>query len=85
MTRPEIHNTEVQQYISSEVRFYSVAELVELMGWSEKTVREMFDDPEFPALALGKTKLVEAHALITYCSQRRDKQDNKRTLKRRSA
>lgn len=85
MNRPEIHHTKLQQYISSEVRFYSAAKLKEEMGWSEKTINEMFADPEFPALTLGKTHLVEAHALINYCSVRREKKTIKRTLKGRKS
>ena len=42
--------------LSSEVRFYGIAELVEMLGWSRHTVLKLFGDPEFPAVDFGKRK-----------------------------
>lgn len=62
-----------RRYISSDVRFYTVKDVMELTGWSEKIVLSIFRDPEFPAADFGKSRIVEAHALIEYFSIRREK------------
>lgn len=69
--------------ISSEVRFYTISDVMELTSWSKKVVLCLFNEPEFPASNLGKAKVVEAHALIEYFSTRRDreKQDRNGELK----
>lgn len=56
-----------------DVHFYTIAELVSLLGWSTATVQKLFNDPDFPAVNYGKNKVVEKHALIDYFSRRRDK------------
>lgn len=61
-------------YISSEVRFYTVKDLQEMLGWSMNTVLKLFNDPEFPSVDFGKTKVVEAHALINFFSMKREKE-----------
>lgn len=61
------------QYISSEVRFYTVQDMMEMSGWSENVVHKLFNDPEFPAADFGRARIVEAHALIDYFSRRRTK------------
>ena len=63
--------------LSSEVRFYGIAELVEMLGWSRHTVLKLFGDPEFPAVDFGKRKVVESHALIEYFSRRRTKKEER--------
>lgn len=63
-----------KQEISSEVRFYSISDLVKMLGWSEATVKKMFNDPGFPASDFGKRKVVEAHALINYFSRRHSRE-----------
>ncbi len=60
-------------YISSEVRFYNVQDMMEMSGWSENVIHKLFNDPEFPVADLGRAKIVEAHALIRYFSVRRTK------------
>ena len=35
-----------QLYVSSEVKFYNVEELKELLGWSRDTVLKLFNDPK---------------------------------------
>ena len=62
------------QYISSEVRFYTISELTKMLGWSHNTVEKLFNDPMFPATNYGRNKVVEAHALIEYFSKRHDKE-----------
>ena len=67
----ETDKSEMAYYLSSEVRFYGVAELMDMLGWSKHTVLKLFGDPEFPAVDFGKRKVVESHALIEYFSRRR--------------
>lgn len=62
-----------KMYISSDVRFYTIGELMEMLGWSETTVQRLFNDPKFPASNYGRGKVVEAHALIDFFSRRHDK------------
>lgn len=59
-----------RQYISSEVKFYTINELVKMSGWSENTVQKLFNDPKFPSADYGRIKVVEAHALIGFFSQK---------------
>lgn len=59
-----------RQYISSEVKFYTINELVKMSGWSENTVQKLFNDPRFPSADYGRIKVVEAHALIDFFSQK---------------
>lgn len=66
---PEIE----QRYISSEVRFYTIEELKKMLGWSEMTVQKLFNDPSFPSADYGKSKIVEAHALIDFFSTKHTK------------
>ena len=60
-------------YVSSEVKFYTISDLMKLLGWSEATVQKLFNDPKFPAANFCRNKVVEAHALIDYFSRRHDK------------
>lgn len=65
-----LNNSSISKlYISSEVRFYTISDLIKLLGWSETTVQKMFNDPKFPSSDFGRTKVVEAHALIDYFSK----------------
>lgn len=63
--------------LSCEVKFYSIADVQELTGWSEKTIQKLFNDPSFPTTDFGRTKLVEAHALIKYFETRRTKETSR--------
>ena len=60
-------------YLSGKVRFYTIKDLSEMLGWSEKTVQKLFNDPKFPSTDFGRNKVVEAHALIEYFSRRHEK------------
>jgi len=61
------------KYLSSEVRFYTISDLSKMLGWSEKTVQKLFNDPKFPSTDFGRNKVIEAHALISYFSKRHEK------------
>lgn len=62
-----------RQYVSSEVKFYTISDLIKMLGWSENTVQKLFNDPKFPSADFGRTKVVEAHALIDYFSKKHSK------------
>jgi len=62
-----------RKYISSDVKFYTAAELMKMTGWSEMIIQKMFNDPMFPSADFGRAKIVEAHALIEYFSRRHEK------------
>ena len=32
-------------YVSSEVKFYTISDLMKLLGWSEATIQKLFNDP----------------------------------------
>ena len=57
-----------------EVRFYTINELIPMLGWSLATVQKLFNDPKFPAADYGKAKVIEAHALIHFFAERHDKE-----------
>lgn len=60
--------------LSSDVTLYSVEDVMEMTGWSQRTVLRLFHNPAFPATNYGKKMLVENHALIRFFSVRRDKE-----------
>ena len=59
------------------IEFLTVDEVSRILDISKKTANKLFNDPEFPATDFGRTKLVEAHALINYFSKRRCKNTNR--------
>ena len=61
-------------YVSSDIQFYTIEKLIEMLGWSEATVQKLFNAPDFPSVDYGKTKVVENQALIEYFSKKRLKQ-----------
>lgn len=63
-----------KRYISSEVRFYTIADLCKMLGWSHGTVEKLFRDPKFPSADFGRGKVVEAHALIDYFSKKHERE-----------
>ena len=69
------------QCLSSDVRFYTITDVMKMTGWGEKAVQNMFNDPEFPCSDFGRTRIVESHALIQYFSVRRTKEDKAQWLK----
>lgn len=58
---------------NSDVVFYTIDDLISLLGWSRAVVQKLFNDPKFPAVDFGRHKVVEKHALIQYFSVRREK------------
>ena len=60
-------------YVSSEVILYSIKDIMDMSGWSETTVQKLFNDPSFPSIDYGKTKLVENHALMQFLYVRHEK------------
>lgn len=74
MSCPEKEVLLYRTYISSEPRFYKIKDIQEMTGWSENTVQKLFNDPKFPAADYGKSKVVEAHALIQYFSVRHERE-----------
>jgi endonuclease G len=63
-------------YVSSEVRFYTIQDLMKMLRWGEDTVQKLFNDPKFQSSDFGKTKVVEAHALIDFFSKKHVKNDD---------
>lgn len=61
--------------ISNEVKFYTIEDLMKMLGWSKTTVQKLFNDPNFPAANYGQRKVVESHALIEFFCTRHDKED----------
>ena len=55
------------------MRFYTIKDLIRLLGWSETAVEKMFDDQKFPPSDFGREEVLEAHALIDYFSKRHTK------------
>ena len=43
-------------YVSSEVKFYTISDLMKLLGWSEATIQKLFNDPKFRQLILAGIK-----------------------------
>lgn len=62
--------------LSPEVIMYDVQDVMNMTGYSKKTVLKLFNDPELPKLNIGRKLLVEAHALIDYCARSHDKDED---------
>lgn len=62
--------------LSPEVIMYDVQDVMNMTGYSKKTVLKLFSDPELPKLRIGKKTVVEAHALIAYCATTHDKDED---------
>lgn len=50
----------------NENKFYSIKTFVPVIGWSEKTVQELFNTPDFPSTDIGKEKKALGSAIIEY-------------------
>ena len=59
------------------MRFYTIKDLIRLLGWSETAVQKMFDDQKFPPSDFGREEVLEAHALIDYFSKRHTKYNDR--------
>ena len=53
---------EEQRFVPCEIRFYTVDDLMQMLGWSKTTVLKLFNDPKFPSTDFGRNKVVEAHS-----------------------
>ncbi len=58
------------------IQFISIKEFTELTGWSEKTVQELYNRPDFPCTDFGKEKKAEVHAVVEYFKVPRRKKDD---------
>ena len=66
----ETNLAEASRPIICDIEFFNVEQLVEMTGWSRKTILNMFNnDPEFKGRNNGKSWIIEAHALIEYFSK----------------
>ena len=48
------------------IQFVAIKEVSNMTGWSEKTVQELYNRPDFPSTDFGKEKKAEVHAIIKY-------------------
>ena len=62
----------------SDSLFFDIKDVIEITGWSKKTVEDLFNHPMFPCTDLGKRKLVLKTAFIKFFSDRRCKDDESR-------
>ncbi len=58
------------------IQFISIKDFMKLTGWSEKTVQEIYNRPDFPCTDFGKEKKAEVHAVIEYFKVPRRKKDD---------
>lgn len=67
---------ELQAKIADEaqmLRFITIKEFMKMSGWSQTTVQNLYNCPDFPCCDYGKEKIAEIHALIKYFSVPRRK------------
>lgn len=48
------------------IQFVGIKEFAEISGWSESTVQDIYNRPDFPSTNFGKEKKAEVHAIIEY-------------------
>lgn len=53
---------------SKTITFLTVDDMIEITGFSRKTVLNLFQDPDFPSCDFGKAQVVELNAAIIYFS-----------------
>ena len=70
-----------QTYISSEVKFYTISDLKNMLGWSENTVQKLFNDPKFPSSDFGRLKFLKTQNLIAKFKKKILKQKKKKKRK----
>lgn len=51
-----------------KLMFLTIKETEKLTGWSNKTVQNLFNRPDFPSCDFGKEKIVEVNAMRNYFS-----------------
>lgn len=60
--------------LSKSIAFISIKDFCQITGWSESTVQNLFNRPDFPSCDFGKEKKAEVHAVIKYFSVPRRKE-----------
>lgn len=50
----------------TSLQFVSIKQFCEASGWSEKTVQDLYNRPDFPSTNFGKEKIAELHAIVDY-------------------
>jgi len=58
--------------VKEKIRLLKVEDIEELTGWCRPTILKLMDQPEFPAIKIGKENQVEADAFKQYLMQRRE-------------
>lgn len=71
----QLHELKDNLTDSVECIFLTIADVMEITGWSKKTVEDLFNNPAFPCTDLGKKKLVLKAAFIRFFNERRCKDD----------
>lgn len=62
-----VNTAENSRPIVCDIQFFNVEQLVQMTGWSRKTILDMFNsDPDFKGRNNGRSWIIEAHALIEY-------------------
>lgn len=70
-------NTAAVQDNKELPRFFGIPEVMEMTGWSEKTVKKLFNDKKFPSADFGKRKVILEKAFYEYFSVRHEKAKDK--------
>jgi len=62
---------------SKGVKFLTPTEIKnsKILDWDLDKIRQLFNQPDFPACDYGKEKVVELNAFINYFSVRRDRKN----------
>lgn len=61
--------------INDNCLFLNMQDVINITGWSKKTVELLFNHPDFPCTDIGKKKLVLKTAFMKFFSTRRCKDD----------
>lgn len=69
---------EQKKIAHKDIILLDMGEVMEITGWCEKVVRNLFAyDEDFPAIKIGKKYQVEIGAFKEYLSKRRTQKENK--------
>lgn len=74
----QLHTFQENYSQISDSLFFDIKDVIEITGWSKKTVEDLFNHPMFPCTDLGKRKLVLKTAFIKFFSDRRCRDDENR-------
>lgn len=67
-TKQLVENLMKIEDLSKVLKFLTIKDVAAATGWSEPTVRILFNRPDFPSCDFGKEKVVEIHAALQYFS-----------------